>query len=152
MRPERANHRHHVRQDRILRPVLERLVERLRESEIERAREVLVAAVDAPRGEQLLGANHPEHRAELVADQILPAVAAREREIRRLDVARLGEPGDELRVLVVGVRADHQHARGGAESCDQLAQRSGAALLSGEARRGRVEAETGDRANARFDD
>ena len=88
----------------------------LGESEIERAREVLAAAVDAARGEQLFGADHSERRAELVADQILSAVAAREREIRRLDVPRLGEIGDELRVLVIRMRADHQHARRGAEA------------------------------------
>ena len=71
------------------------------------------------RGEQLLGADHAEHRPELVADEILSAVAAGERQIRRLDVPRLGEIRDELRVFVVGVRADHQHARRRAEALDQ---------------------------------
>ena len=120
LRPERANDLDRVLEDRVLRPVLVRLVDRFRESEIEGASEILVAAVDAPRGQQLLGADHPEHRAKLVADQILSAVAATQRQIRRLDVARLGEVGDELGVFVVRVRADHQHAARRAEAFDQL--------------------------------
>src|SRR5581483_7576476 len=110
-----------------------------REAEVVGACEVLMAAVDAPRGEELLGTDHAELGTELVADEILSAVAAGEREIRGLDVAALGEPRDEPRVLVVGVRTDDQHARGGAQPVDQLAQSSGAAFLGGEARRGNDE-------------
>ena len=91
LRPERAHDRDGVLEQRILRPFAERLVERLREAEVERAREVLTAAIDAARREQLFGADHAEHFAELVADQVLAAVAARERQIRGLDVAALRE-------------------------------------------------------------
>ena len=78
VRPEITHDADDVAQDRILRPVLVRLFGALRESEIECAREVLMAAVDAPRGEQFLGANRAERVAELVANEILTAVAARQ--------------------------------------------------------------------------
>ena len=84
LRPERAHHLHDVAEQRILRPVLEGLGGGLREAEVVRAREELMRPVDAPRGEQLFRANHAERLAELVADEVLSAVAAREREIRGL--------------------------------------------------------------------
>jgi hypothetical protein len=59
---------------------------------------------------QLLGADDAQRFAQFVADRVLPAVAPREREIGGLDVAAAREPGDDLRVFVVRVRADDQHA------------------------------------------
>jgi hypothetical protein len=129
LRPEGAHHRHDVAQDRVLHPVRVRLLGRLGEAEIVRAREVLPAAVEPPRREQLLGADHPELRSELVADQVLPTVAARQGEIRRLDVLPARQPGEELGVLVVRVSADHQHAPRHVQSRHGLAQRDCAALL-----------------------
>jgi LmbE family N-acetylglucosaminyl deacetylase len=62
---------------------------------------------------ELLGMIRTEELlAELVADEVLAAVAARQREIRRLDVAPFGEKRDELSVFVVRMRPDHQNARG----------------------------------------
>jgi len=90
--------------------VLERLRRTLREAEVVCAREVLLRAVDAPRREQLFRADHAECFAQLIADEILPAIAAREGEIRDIRVAPLPEPGDEPRVLVVGMRGNDQHA------------------------------------------
>ena len=69
--------------------MLQRLVERLREAEIVRASEILSAAIDSAGGEQLFSSDHSELLAELVADEILSAVAARQRQIRRLDMAGL---------------------------------------------------------------
>ena len=131
MRPKGSHHANYVAEDRVARPVLVRVDGVLRESEVERAREELLGAVDAPCRQQLLGANHTQRFAELVADQILPAVAAREGEIRRLDVSSAGEPRDEKRVLVVGMRTDHQHARVDAERLHGFPQRNRAALLRG---------------------
>jgi hypothetical protein len=62
-------------------------------------------AVEPAGGEQLLGADGAEGLAQLVADEVLPAVAAGERQVRGLGVPPAREPGDEPRVLVVGVRA-----------------------------------------------
>src|SRR4029079_2712437 len=58
MLSECADDRDHVEEDRILRPMFERLVERLRETEVEGASEVLASALDAARGKQLLRAEH----------------------------------------------------------------------------------------------
>ena len=77
----------------------------------------------------------PSRGPEFVADQVLPAVAAGERQVCRLDVAALGEVGDELGVFVVGVGPDHQHARRGAEPFDGFPQRGGAAVLGNEGSR-----------------
>jgi hypothetical protein len=111
--------------------VPERLLGALAEAEVEGAREVLAPAVEPARGEQLLGAHGAERLAELVADEVLPAVAAGEREVRRLDVAPAGEPGDEPRVLVVGVRADDEDAGRRREPVDQLGEGGGAARRLG---------------------
>jgi hypothetical protein len=48
------------------------------ESEVVRTREVLMRTIEPAGGEQLLRADDAECFAELVADEILPAVAARE--------------------------------------------------------------------------
>ena len=54
-------------------------------------------------GQEFLGPDGAERFPQLVADQVLPAIAAGEGEIGGFDVAPLGEPGDELRVFIVGV-------------------------------------------------
>ena len=76
---ECAHHLYDVVEQRILRPVISRFVRRLRESEIVRTPEILVRAVQPSRRQQLFGSNDTERFAELVADQILSTVAARER-------------------------------------------------------------------------
>jgi hypothetical protein len=137
VRPEGAHHRHHILENRVARPVTEGLLGALGEAEVVGAGEELPPAVDAPGGEQLLGADDAERLPQLVADQVLPPVAAGEREVGRLDAAAARQPGDEVGVLVVRVRGDHQHPRGGAELLDPLAQCGRAALLrEGGARRG----------------
>src|SRR5690242_1847352 len=60
----------------LLRPESQRLVERLGEPEVVRAREELPRAVEPPRREQLLRPDEPEPDAQLVADEILSALAA----------------------------------------------------------------------------
>jgi hypothetical protein len=82
----------------------------LGEPEVQRPREELAAAVDAPRGQQLLRADQAELLAELRAEHVLPAVPARQRQVRRAVPAPAGQVRDELRVLVVGVRRDVEHA------------------------------------------
>ncbi len=91
--------------------MLERLLGALGEAEVVGAREVLRRPVDAPGCEQLLGADDAQRFAELVADEILPAVPAREREIRDVGVMALPEPRDEPRVLIVRMRRDDEHPR-----------------------------------------
>ena len=129
VRPERTDHGHDVREQRVVVPVLVRLLGGLREAEVERAREVLVPAVNAARREQFLGADGAQRLAELVTDEVLSAVTAREREIRRLDTPPPRQERDELRVLVVGMRGDHQHAARDGGSPHELIGGGGTALL-----------------------
>ena len=108
--PERADHPHDVGHDGLPIPDPERLGGVLREAEVDGAGEELPAAVEAAGGEQLLGADHPQLLEELGADHVLAAVAPREREIGRAVAAAAREVGDELGVLVVGVRGHVQDA------------------------------------------
>src|SRR5258708_19128774 len=130
LRPKNAHDGDDVAKQRILRPVPQRLLCGLRETKIERAREELPATIETSRREQLLRADHAEHYAQLVANEILPTVAARQREVSRLDLPASREPRDELRVLVVRMCRDHEHARRDIEPGDGLAQDDCAALLS----------------------
>ena len=75
-RTEHADDPHHVAEDLALVPPLRGLVAPLREAEVERAREELLAAVQPARLQQLLGANHAERVEELGADDVLAAFAA----------------------------------------------------------------------------
>jgi len=62
-------------------PDLERLLRPFGEAEVEGPGEILLGSVDPPRREELLGAENPEERALLGADEILPSVAARHGQI-----------------------------------------------------------------------
>ena len=91
----------------------ERLLERTREAEVVGAREVLAGAVQPPRRRELLRAHETEPDAEVGADEVLAALAARQREVRGFAAEAPGHVRQELGVLVVGVRADR---RGGADA------------------------------------
>src|SRR3989449_11644325 len=80
LRPEPADHRDHVDQQRVPGPETERLVGGLGEAEIVRAREELAGAPPAARRARLLRAEDAELGAELRPDQVLPAFAPAERE------------------------------------------------------------------------
>ena len=91
-------------------PFLERLGGGFRKPEIDGPREELLGAIDAARRQQFLRADDAHRVALLGAEQVLAAFAARQRQIARADVAPLGEVSQQRRVLVVGVRRDHQCA------------------------------------------
>src|SRR6185312_8378846 len=130
LRPETPHHLDHVAEYRIARPVREALGRSLGKAEIVRAREILVRTVDASRSEQLLRANHAERFAELVADQVLSPIAPCERQISSLGAMTAREPCDQLRVLVVRMRTDHEHARMHSGRGLRFRQRDDAAPLS----------------------
>ena len=109
VRPVAADHPHHVRQNAVVSPFLQRLVGGARESEIDGAREELLGAVDLPRGQQFLRADDAELRALFGADQVLAAFAARQRKVRRAHVPAAREVGEHGGALVVGVCRDVQH-------------------------------------------
>ena len=121
-RAEGANDAHHVAEHLALVPLRRRLGARLREAVVERPREELLAAVEPPRLQQLLGADHAEGVEELGADDVLPALAAVERQVGHARVVAARHAGDEARVLVVGMRAGVEHAGRGLQPLEQLHQ------------------------------
>ena len=120
-----ADDAHDVGEDVVAIPEGERFLVAFRETEIVGAGEKLHAAVDAPRGEQFLGADDPERGAEFGADEVLPAVAAGEREVAGAIAVRAGEAGDQARVFVVGVGGDVKHAAHLVEGAQLLQDRAG---------------------------
>src|ERR1051326_2365885 len=112
-------------------PDSQRLLGTLGISEVLRACEVLASAVHPSRGQQLLRARHAESLTELRAEQVLTAVAAREREIRRSISATSREAGDRLCVLVVRMGGDVQDAARGGEATQLLQDHDSRRWLSG---------------------
>ena len=90
-------------------PFLQRLVGGARESEIDRAGEELLGAIDLARRQQFLRADDAELCALFGADQVLAAFAARQRKIRRAHVPAAREVREYGGTLVVGVGRDVQH-------------------------------------------
>ena len=127
LRPEPPDHVQHVGQQRVARPEPKRFLGRLGVAEIERAREELAGAVELASGEELLGADDAELGAELLADEVLAALTPRERQVGGLDAHATGQQREELRVLVVGVGADHEHALVRAQLAQGARQRRDAA-------------------------
>ena len=108
--PEAADDVQHVLEQGIARPEAPCLVGGLRVAEIVGPREELPRAVELAGGEQLLRADDPELGPELRTDQVLAAFAPVEREVGDLGTHAPGEEREQVRGLVIGVGADHQHA------------------------------------------
>src|ERR1041384_8706462 len=98
--------------ERVRRPGARGLLQRLGEPEVELAAEILPGAVERARAEQLLTADEPELFAQLGPDQVLPALSPGKGEVRRLGPLAPNQDGQELGVLVVGGRGDHQQPLG----------------------------------------
>jgi hypothetical protein len=121
-RAEGANHAHHVAEHLALVPLRRRLVARFGEPVVERPREELLAAVEPPRLQQLLGADDSEGVEELGADDVLPALAAVQRQVGHARVVAARHAGDEARVFIVGMRAGVEHAGRGLQALEELHQ------------------------------
>ena len=121
LRLEAPDHGDDVFENRVARPEAERLLGRLREAEVVCAREELLRAIELARGEQLLGPDDAELGAKLGADQVLASLAARQGQVRCLRTHAAGQQDEQLRVLIVGMRPDHEDALVAAE----LAERGG---------------------------
>ena len=149
LRAIRADHAHHVGGECLAIPLLEGLDGVLGEPEVVRAREELLRAVEPPCREQLLGADRAKALAEVVTDQVLAAVATREREVGHMHPVLACEPRQQLCVLVVRMRTDHEHAAGDGEPAQRLVQSGRAAFLpEGGTRRGDGQHEGGERDRA----
>src|SRR3989442_1881410 len=127
LRPEAADDVDDVFEDGIARPEAERFVRRLGVSKVVGAGEKLPRAVQLTRREQLFGADDAELRPELRSDQILPPFSPAQRQVRRLRAHAAGEQDQEVGVLVVGMRADQDHAFVAAELPQQTRQCNNAA-------------------------
>src|SRR3989440_8938898 len=127
LRTEPAHHVEHVAQQRVAWPHPERFRNVLGVTEVVRPGEELAGPVDAASGEQLLRTDHAQLRTELRADQVLAALAPAERQIGHLRPQPPREQRHEIRVLVVGVRADHQDPLGRPELAQGIRQRRDAA-------------------------
>ena len=110
VRPEGADYADDVSQDFLPIPDPQSLLVILRKPEVFRAREVLSSPIQTPRGKQFLGAGHAQLLAELGPEQVLAAVAARERQIGRPVSTTARQVGDDPRILVIRMRCDVQHA------------------------------------------
>ncbi len=108
LRPEAADDADGVPHDLFARPEPEGLLDALGVPEVVPSREVLPRAVEPPRRVQLLRADHPQARPQLLADQVLSAVAARQRQVGRLSPHAARHERQERRVLVVRVRRDDE--------------------------------------------
>ena len=106
--PELANHPDDVGERLLASPLADGLFRRFREAEIDGAREVLLSAVHAARHEQLLRPDDAEQSPLLAAEQVLPTLAARQRQVAGAQLASLRVVGERAVVLVVRVGGDHQ--------------------------------------------
>ena len=120
IRTEGANYTDDVSQDCLPIPDTQRFLVILRKPEVFRAREVLPSPIQTPRGEQFLGASYAQLLAELGTEQVLAAVAARERQIGHPVSTTARQVGDDPRVLVVRMRRDVQHAAHRGEAAQLL--------------------------------
>ena len=110
IRTKYSDDAHDVRKHLLMIPFGERLPVILGIAKVPRAAEELLAAINAPRRQQFLRANHSQLIAELRPEQILPAVPARERNICRAIKSAARKISDQLRVLIVGMRGDVENA------------------------------------------
>jgi hypothetical protein len=96
-------------------------------AEVVGPREVLTRPVEPAGGQELLGADQPERGTQLGPDQVLAAFAPVERQVGGLDAQPAHQQGEQLRVLVVRMGADHQHPSGVTEEPQLVLQRDHAA-------------------------
>ena len=125
----RANQPHVVGGDLLAAPLLERLVDAERVAEVDRAREVLLGAVEAVQRGELAGAQHAERLEDLRADLVLAAVAARRGRQRRAIALAAVQHHQQPVVLVVGVRGGVHEDAGVAEVPQHQAERDVPLLL-----------------------
>ena len=110
-------------------PFLERLFDAEREAEVDRAREVLLGAVEAMERGELLGPQHAERLENLRADFVLPAVAAGRRRERRAIALSAIQHHEQPVVLVVGMRGGYHEDAGVAKMPQRQTERDVPLLL-----------------------
>jgi hypothetical protein len=107
----RTNHLYDVAEQGILGPVGVCLFRALGKAEVIRPSEELIRAIYSSCRKKLFGAYDAELFAELVPDQVLPAIATGQREIRRARPAAPLKPRNEVRILIIRMSAYEKHTR-----------------------------------------
>ena len=141
---EGANHPDDVAEQRVSRPVLERFLGRLRIAEVVGPGEVLGRPVHPAGSEQLSRPHDAEPLAHLGADQVLAPLSPVQRQVRRSRAPAPRQGGEQRGVLVVGMRADDEHALDSVqltdeESCAQGTGGAGQHLLARQVAREQAE-------------
>jgi hypothetical protein len=130
VRTDRTNVADEIAQDLVVAPPVERFLDAERVAEVDRAREVLLGAVDPVRRVQFLGAQHAERLEDLRADLVLAAVAARRRHEHRPHPLPEAQFSQQRVVLVVRMRGGLHVGADGVELAQHQAQRDLAGMLA----------------------
>ena len=109
VRADRSDHPHVVGGDFVTSPLLERLVDAERVAEVDRAREVLLRAVEAMQCRELLRPQNAEGFEDLRSDFILSAVAASGRDEGGAVALAAIQHHEQPVVLVVRMRRRFHH-------------------------------------------
>ena len=120
-----------IADDLLAPPLLDGLLEAERVAEVDRAREVLLRAVEPVNGEQLLGAQHAERLEDLRPDLVLAAVAARRGHEHRPHALAVAHHREERVVLVVGMRRRFHEGPDRAQLAQHEAERGLGRKLAG---------------------
>ncbi|MEZ5419846.1 MAG: hypothetical protein R2708_21225 [Vicinamibacterales bacterium] len=137
-RPAHADDADDIAHHGVLAPLLERLLEALREAVVHHRREVLlVNAVVAVGDAQLLGADEPEAVEELRPDGVVARFPAVQREQGQPGAVAARQARDDAAVLVIGMRRGVHDARRRARLEDLLPGTGRACVLHGHGLAGR---------------
>ncbi len=130
-RPEHSDVTDHVGEHVLLAPLLIRFGHRLREAEVVGSREQLAGAVERAGLQQFLRTDDAERVEQIRADDVLAALAARQRQISDPRVIVTRQRRDERRILVVGMGSRLDDARRGLQGLELLHQPGGAHAVDG---------------------
>src|SRR5579872_384218 len=108
--PESADDAHYIGKNLLAVPDIERLAIIFGETEVDGAREKLFRAIHAPRLQQFVRPNHAQFRALFRTDQILAAIAARDREVSGAQRPSAGQESQQPVIFVIGMSADVKDA------------------------------------------
>src|SRR5688572_32311058 len=107
IRLETANGPDNIAEHLLTVPLAERFFSGFGKAEVDSPGEKLLRSIEAARGQQLVCANHAEVGSLFGADQVLAALAARERKVSGAKMAAAREISEQCGVLVVRMRGDH---------------------------------------------
>ena len=126
--PERADQPHVVADDRLAAPLVDHFLGIERVAVVDGAREILLGAVDAMRGEQLRGAQHADIAKQLRPDLVLSAFAAIVLHVDDAQSHAVREQREQRVGLVVGMRRRLHEGAGDVQLAQRQSERDVAAV------------------------